>query len=142
MFSMSVCHQIIFQIGIMFKFILKELFVTMIFTAIRFFLFLSRNSIPESGDQTLQIDTGLHNPGMSVFTVAPVDRNTGISVMGPPPPPTPMQESSTTPKSLFNSMKKRNRSINFLVNVPTTFAASAGSGVNNNLQQKVKRIYL
>ena len=129
----------------MFKFMPKDLFVMMFFIAIRFFLFLSRNSIPESGDQTLQIDTGLHNPGtagMSVFTVAPVDRNTGISVMGLPPPPTPMQESSTTPKSLFNSMKKRNRSINFLVNVPTTFAASAGSGVNNNLQQKVKRIYL
>ncbi len=114
--------------------------------------FLIRCVSTELTDRSMQVNTGhpeSGNPGIG--SSASLGRTGGISVIGGPsslPPAHSSQES--TSKSIFNSMKKRNRSINFLVNVPGTFSNHTSSSTtnpnnpncNNNLQQKVKRIYL
>ena len=114
--------------------------------------FLIRCVSTELSDRSMQVNTGHPETGNTgIGSSASLGRTGGISVIGGPsslPPAHTSQESAS--KSIFNSMKKRNRSINFLVNVPGTFSNHTSSSssnpnnpnCNNNLQQKVKRIYL
>ena len=105
-----------------------------------------RNPATELSDRSLQNYTGHPESGPVNYTqpsVGSLSRNGGISVLGSPPPPT-----ATTTKSLFNSMKKRNRSINFLVNVPAAFSSNntttpSGDGnCSNNSQHSNDRFLL